>query len=47
MQILEKLFPHLYGKLETKIINKKWNLKRNAFELPIEVIKESENIELI
>ena len=40
-------FPHLYGKLETKNINKKWNLKRNAFELPIEVIKESENIELI
>ena len=35
------------SKLETKNINKKWNLKRNAFELPIEVIKESENIELI
>ena len=32
---------------ESKNINKKWNLKRNAFELPIEVIKESENIELI
>ena len=40
------MFPHLYGKLETKDINKKWNLERNAFELPIEVLKESEDIEL-
>ena len=27
-------FPHLYGKLTIKDICKKWNLKRNAFELP-------------
>ena len=39
-------FPHLYGKLATKDICKIWNLKRSAFELPIEILKESEDIEL-
>tara|TARA_B100000524_G_C23615633_1_gene357794 strand:- start:778 stop:1155 length:378 start_codon:yes stop_codon:yes gene_type:complete len=38
-------FPHLYGKLDTRDIYKKWNLKRNAFELPLDVLKESENLE--
>ena len=38
-------FPHLYGKLETRDIYKKWNLERNAFELPLDVLKESENLE--
>ena len=39
-------FPHLYGKLAIKDICKIWNLKRSAFELPIEILKESEDIEL-
>tara|TARA_B100001029_G_C14811701_1_gene312740 strand:- start:151 stop:513 length:363 start_codon:yes stop_codon:yes gene_type:complete len=38
-------FPHLYGKLDTRDIYKKWNLERNAFELPLDVLKESENLE--
>ena len=37
-------FPHLYGKLDTRDIYKKWNLERNAFELPLDVLKESENL---
>ena len=39
-------FPHLYGKLTTKDICKKWNLQRNAFELPINVLKESEKFDM-
>ena len=38
-------FPHLYVKLDTRDIYKKWNLERNAFELPLDVLKESENLE--
>ena len=38
-------FPHLYGKLDTRDIYKKWNLERSAFELPLDVLKESENLE--
>lgn len=37
-------FPHLYGKLLIEDVCKKWELERNAFELPIEVLKESENV---
>ena len=37
-------FPHLYGKLATEDIFKKLDLKRSAFELPIDVLKESENL---
>jgi len=37
-------FPHLYGKLDTRDIYKKWNLERSAFELPLDVLKESENL---
>ena len=36
-------FPHLYGKLGIEDVSKSWNLERNAFELPEEVLIESEN----
>ena len=36
-------FPHLYGKLGNDDISKSWNIERNAFELPEEVLTESEN----
>ena len=39
-------FPHLYGKLDTRDIYKKWNLERNAFELPLDVLKESEKFDM-
>ena len=39
-------FPHLYGKLTMEDICKKWVLKRNAFELPINVLKESEKFDI-
>ena len=39
-------FPHLYGKLTMEDICKKWVLKRNAFELPIDVLKESEKFDM-
>ena len=39
-------FPHLYGKLTMEDIRKKWVLKRNAFELPINVLKESEKFDM-
>ena len=39
-------FPHLYGKLTIEDICKKWTLKRNAFELPKNVLKESEKIDM-
>ena len=35
-------FPHLYGKLSIKDILDTWNIKRNAFELPLEVLGEAE-----
>ena len=35
-------FPHLYGKLSIKDILNTWNIKRNAFELPLEVLGEAE-----
>ncbi len=37
-------FPHLYGKLSIKDICKTWDLERNAFELPLEILIESEKI---
>ena len=36
-------FPHLYGKLSIEDISNSWDLERNAFELPQEVLTESEN----
>ena len=36
-------FPHLYDKLSVQSISKKWELHRNAFELPIEVLKYIED----
>ena len=35
-------FPHLYGKLSIKDILNTWNIKRNAFELPLEVLSKAE-----
>ena len=35
-------FPHLYGKLSIEDILNTWNIKRNAFELPLEVLSEAE-----
>ena len=46
-KLCDKLvFPHLYGKLTMEDICKKWVLKRNAFELPINVLKESEKFDM-
>jgi uncharacterized protein (DUF952 family) len=36
-------FPHLYSALTTKHIANVWTLKRNAFELPDEVLLKGEN----
>ena len=36
-------FPHLYDKLSVQSISKKWELNRNAFELPNEVLKYIED----
>ena len=36
-------FPNLYGKLGIEDVFKSWNLERNAFGLPEEVLTESEN----
>ena len=36
-------FPHLYDKLSVQSISKKWELHRNAFQLPSEVLKYIED----
>jgi uncharacterized protein (DUF952 family) len=36
-------FPHLYGILKVEKIKNKWEIKRNAFSLPDEIILEAEN----
>ena len=36
-------FPHLYGTLKVEKIKNKWEIKRNAFSLPDEIILEVEN----
>ncbi len=36
-------FPHLYSALTTKHITNFWTLKRNAFDLPDEVLLQGEN----
>lgn len=36
-------FPHLYSALTTKHIANVWTLKRNAFDLPDEVLLQGEN----
>ena len=36
-------FPHLYDKLSVQSISKKWELHRNAFQLPSEVLKNIED----
>tara|TARA_Y100000748_G_scaffold294698_1_gene285637 strand:- start:185 stop:544 length:360 start_codon:yes stop_codon:yes gene_type:complete len=36
-------FPHLYDKLSVQSISKKWELNRNAFELPNEILKYIED----
>ena len=36
-------FPHLYSELTTKHIANVWTLKRNAFDLPDEVLLQGEN----
>ena len=37
-------FPHLYGSLKVEKIKNKWEIKRDAFSLPDEIILEAENI---
>ena len=36
-------FPHYYAKLETKLVSKNWEINRNGFSLPKEVLLNSEN----
>ena len=36
-------FPHLYGSLKVEKIKNKWEIKRDAFSLPDEIILEAEN----
>jgi len=36
-------FPHLYGILKVEKIINKWEIKRDAFSLPDEIILEAEN----
>lgn len=36
-------FPHLYGILKVEKIKNKWEIKRDAFSLPDEIILEAEN----
>ena len=36
-------FPHLYGSLKVEKIKNKWEIKRDAFSLPHEIILEAEN----
>ena len=37
-------FPHYYAKLETKLVSKNWEINRNGFSLPKEVLLNSENL---
>jgi uncharacterized protein (DUF952 family) len=37
-------FPHYYGDLNTNAISKIWNLNRGAFEIPIEVMLQVEQV---
>ena len=36
------LFPHYYGDLNTDAVSRVWYLKRDAFEMPIEVMLQAE-----
>ena len=36
-------FPHLYGSLKVEKIKNKWEIKRDAFSFPDEIILEAEN----
>ena len=37
-------FPHYYGELSTNTISRTWDLKRSAFELPLEVMLQAEHV---
>ena len=37
-------FPHYYGELSTNTIFRTWDLKRSAFELPLEVMLQAEHV---
>ena len=41
----EQEFPHIYGKLSIEQISKTWNLNKNAFRIPEEILFELENDE--
>ena len=36
------VFPHYYGQLELVAISNSWQLKKDAFELPIEILLKAE-----
>ena len=40
---IKSAFPHLYSELKTKHIANVWTLKRNAFDVPEEVLLQAEN----
>jgi uncharacterized protein (DUF952 family) len=35
-------FPHYYGELDASATSSVWQLKRNAFEVPIEILLQAE-----
>ena len=37
------VFPHYYGQLELVAISNSWQLKKDAFELPIEILLQAES----
>ena len=40
---LEQEFPHIYGKLSIEQISKTWELEKEAFQIPKDILLELEN----
>jgi len=39
----EQEFPHIYGKLSIEQISKTWDLEKEAFQIPEDILLELEN----